>query len=184
MGARIIVKTRDGMRGEVWEWTGRNRVVRCSSSSPRCSHDVVTRTPGPHVTLRQRSSTFSHSKPSQTEQCASQPMRRTSLQAAAWTRSRPPRRCLATSANFATQRTAATSTTIPATESVQLPPRLATRNILKASIDLAKRSIENPNLLVDTVNGALKDLEQPRKPVIACEWLPSPLSCFLTDALN
>ncbi|KAG8863446.1 hypothetical protein FRB96_008186, partial [Tulasnella sp. 330] len=50
---------------------------------------------------------------------------------------------------------------------VQLPLPLATKNILRASSDLAQRSIPNPELWTTSANRALADLCQPRKPVVA-----------------
>ncbi|KIO28052.1 hypothetical protein M407DRAFT_22684 [Tulasnella calospora MUT 4182] len=52
-------------------------------------------------------------------------------------------------------------------EPVELPLRLATRNLLKSSIDLAKRTVERPTPLENAVNQSLRDLEVARKPVVA-----------------
>ncbi|KAG8926667.1 hypothetical protein FRC01_008520 [Tulasnella sp. 417] len=60
-----------------------------------------------------------------------------------------------------------TSPPKPPAEPVELPLRLATRNLLKSSIDLAKRTVEWPKPLEDAVTQSLRDLEVPRKPVVA-----------------
>lgn len=52
---------------------------------------------------------------------------------------------------------------------VQLPPRVATRNVLKAAIDLGNRTIPNPEMLDDVVKQTVESLQQPRKPLIACK---------------
>lgn len=53
--------------------------------------------------------------------------------------------------------------------SVQLPPRLATRNLLKASSSLAQRSITHPEPWESSVKEMMQVLEEPRRPVVACE---------------
>lgn len=52
---------------------------------------------------------------------------------------------------------------------VELPSRLAARNLLKAANDLARRTIDRPESLLDSTQNALEDLQESRKPVIACQ---------------
>ena len=61
----------------------------------------------------------------------------------------------------------AASVSLPA---IELSPRLATRNALKQVSDLALRCVKSPEPLVNAVKGALDDLQQPRRPIIACEF--------------
>ncbi|KAG8981344.1 hypothetical protein FRB90_007316 [Tulasnella sp. 427] len=78
-----------------------------------------------------------------------------------------------------------TSSPKPPAESVELPPRLATRNLLKSSIDLAKRTVERPKPLEDAVNQSLKDLEVARKPVVAfCGDSKSGIHDIITSLLE
>ncbi|KAG9026883.1 hypothetical protein FRB95_008369 [Tulasnella sp. JGI-2019a] len=50
---------------------------------------------------------------------------------------------------------------------VQLPLPLATKNLLRASSDLAQRSVTNPDLWITSAQAAMDDLCKPRKPVVA-----------------